>query len=71
MKEKYVRSVLKGITWRITGTVDTIVIAFVLTGKISHAMSSIGGVEVATKIVLYYLHERIWSKIKWIKEYEY
>lgn len=70
MKEKHVRSVVKGITWRITGTIDTILIAFILTGKISLAMS-IGGVEVITKIALYYLHERIWSKIKWGKKHEH
>mgnify|MGYP001611694777 CR=1 FL=1 len=69
MKEKHVRSALKGITWRITGTIDTIVIVYILTGKLNLAMS-IGGVEVITKIVLYYLHERIWFRIKWGKKHE-
>jgi uncharacterized membrane protein len=64
MKELHSRSVLKGVTWRITGTIDTIVIAFVLTGRLSLALS-IGSIEIVTKIVLYYFHERLWSRISW------
>jgi len=41
---------------------DTIVISFVITGRIKWAIS-IGGIELFTKIALYYLHERIWNKI--------
>ncbi len=45
---------------------DTIVIAFVLTGEIKTAVS-IGGIEIFTKMFLYFLHERIWNMIKWGK----
>lgn len=55
-------SLLKAISWRIVGTIDTIMISFILTGKISLAVS-IGGVEVITKMALYYLHERAWIKL--------
>ena len=57
-------SFIKGITWRIIGTLDTIFLAWLFTGKISQALT-IGGVELFTKILLFYLHERIWiySKI--------
>ncbi len=61
MKEKATRSLVKTISWRITGTVDTIVIAFFVTGNVSMALS-IGVVEVFTKLLLYYLHERAWNK---------
>lgn len=68
MKDSHSRSLIKGITWRITGTIDTIIIAFLITGKWNLALS-IGGIEVATKILLFYLHERIWDKIKWGKKF--
>lgn len=45
-----------------TGTMDTMVIAFIITGKIKWALS-IGFVELFTKLFLYYLHERIWNRV--------
>jgi uncharacterized membrane protein len=60
------RSVVKAITWRTLGTMDTIVIAYVLTGEIKTALS-IGGIEVFTKMMLYFFHERLWNMIKWGK----
>ena len=60
------RSIVKAITWRTLGTIDTIVIAYVLTGEIKTALS-IGGIEVFTKMILYFFHERIWNMIKWGK----
>lgn len=60
------RSIVKAITWRTLGTLDTIVIAYVLTGEIKTAVS-IGGIEVFTKMFLYFFHERIWNFIKWGK----
>ena len=60
------RSVVKAITWRTLGTLDTIVISYVLTGKIGTAVS-IGGIEIFTKMFLYFFHERLWNMIKWGK----
>lgn len=54
-------SVLKTLTWRIIGTIDTMVISYFLTGNLDIAMS-IGGIEVVSKMVLYYIHERAWLK---------
>ncbi len=45
-----------------TGTADTIIISYLVTGKIKMAVS-IGFVELFTKIFLYYVHERIWNRI--------
>ena len=56
------KSLLKTLSWRLVGTMDTIVIAWILTGEVSVAFS-IGSVEVFTKMVLYYFHERLWNKI--------
>lgn len=60
--DKPVKSIMKAVSWRIVGTIDTIVISYLITGKLTMAVS-IGGVEVFTKIVLYYLHERVWAHI--------
>lgn len=62
MTEKHSRSVVKAISWRATGTLDTILVSFIVTGKISLALS-IGFVELFTKIGLYYVHERVWNRI--------
>lgn len=53
-------SLVKSVSWRIVGTIDTMLIAYFVTGKIQMAVS-IGSVEVFTKIVLYYLHDRAWE----------
>ena len=52
------------IFFNITG--NSIVISYVLTGEITTAVS-IGGIEVFTKMFLYFGHERIWNMIKWGK----
>jgi len=61
------RSIVKAISWRIVGTLDTIIISWVITGEISMALS-IGLIEVVTKMILYFFHERIWNVIKWGKQ---
>ena len=57
----YKRHILKTISWRILGTLDTIILSWVITGSWKLGLS-IGGVEVITKMVLYFLHERAWYK---------
>lgn len=56
------RSVAKAISWRAVGTIDTMIISYLVTGKLKYALS-IGFVEWFTKIFLFYLHERAWHKI--------
>jgi len=58
------KSMVKAISWRIIGTIDTILISWLLTGTLSMALS-IGSIEVFSKFFLYYGHERIWNLIKW------
>jgi len=58
------RHMLKAVSWRVIGSVDTIVIAWLITGSIQVG-AAVGGVEIVTKTVLYYFHERVWYK--WIK----
>lgn len=61
--QKY-KTLLKGVSWRIFGSLDTFVIAVLITHNYSTAFS-IGFVEVFTKIGLFFIHERIWMKILW------
>jgi len=53
------RHILKTITWRIVGTLDTMILSWIITGSLKLGLT-IGGVEIITKMVLYYLHERAW-----------
>lgn len=62
MVERHYRSVVKAISWRATGTVDTIVISFLVTGHAKWALS-IGFIELFTKVALYYVHERVWNRL--------
>ncbi len=63
VKDKHWRSVVKGVSWRVTGTIDTIIISWFVTHKLTLAFT-IGFIEVFTKVALYYFHERVWDKIK-------
>jgi uncharacterized membrane protein len=55
------RHILKTVTWRMVGTIDTILLSWLITGNLETGVK-IGGVEVITKMVLYYFHERVWYK---------
>jgi uncharacterized membrane protein len=61
-EEKPYRSLVKAISWRATGTVDTILISWLITGHAKMAFS-IGFVELFTKVFLYYVHERVWNRL--------
>lgn len=56
------KSILKAFSWRMVGTIDTMVISYFVTHKLTMAIT-IGSIEVFSKIILYYLHERAWNKI--------
>ena len=58
------RTMVKTITWRITASLTTFLIAWMLTGDILVG-ASIGSIEAVSKIFLYYFHERIWTNISW------
>ena len=67
MRSTVKRHIAKTITWRVVGTLDTILLGWLLTGDISTGVS-IGAVEFATKMVLYFIHERIWFKVRVFRE---
>lgn len=56
------KSLLKAVSWRVIGTVDTMLISWWITGEWTLAMG-IAGVEVVSKMILYFIHERIWARI--------
>ncbi|GAA5221208.1 DUF2061 domain-containing protein [Membranihabitans marinus] len=60
VKESHARSFIKGVTWRIVGTLDTMLISYFVTGNWTFAFS-IASIEVITKLLLYYFHERAWQ----------
>jgi uncharacterized membrane protein len=62
MADKHYRSILKAVSWRLTGSVDTLIISYLITGKFTYAFA-ISGVELFTKVGLYYFHERVWEKL--------
>lgn len=58
------RSLVKTLTWRIIATTDTFILAWLFTSDEVIA-ASIAGLEVVTKLILYYVHERGWSSLEW------
>ncbi|WP_452230581.1 MULTISPECIES: DUF2061 domain-containing protein [unclassified Lacinutrix] len=65
----YKRHIAKTITWRFVGTIDTIILSWIISGDPFIGLQ-IGFAEVLTKMTLYYLHERVWFKINLSKEGE-
>lgn len=64
--EKPIRSVVKALSWRLIGTLDTLVVSYMFTGEMTIA-TSIASIDFITKMALYFFHERIWNTIKWGK----
>lgn len=64
--EKVKRSLAKTISWRIIGTLDTLILSWIIIGEASTA-AAIASVEFVSKMILYFFHERAWNNIKWGK----
>jgi sulfate adenylyltransferase large subunit len=56
------RSLAKALSWRAVGSLGTVVLAFAVTHDKGLA-AAIGGGEILTKIVTFYLHERVWARV--------
>ncbi|MGH6993033.1 MAG: DUF2061 domain-containing protein [Caulobacteraceae bacterium] len=66
------RSLLKAVTWRAVGSLDTFVVSFTIATILHHPLGraatlagSIASTETFTKIILYFIHERIWARVRW------
>jgi len=64
--EKPIRSIAKAVSWRVIGTLDTLLISYLLTGEVALA-ASIASIDFVTKMILYFFHERFWNSINWGK----
>ena len=60
--ESHIRTLIKSVSWRVLGTLTTMVVTFSITNSLSVA-TAVGVIELLAKVVLFYLHERIWIKI--------
>ena len=63
-REAHSRSLAKAISWRVLGSIDTFLLSWLFTANVK-AAGAIATTEVLTKMVLYYAHERTWSRIGW------
>lgn len=66
MSDSHKRTTAKTITWRIIASVTTMTLVYLFTGEWTLSLG-IGLVEVVSKMLFYYLHERAWSRIAWGK----
>lgn len=62
--ESATRSIVKTVTWRVTGSSATFLIAYIMTGNFAIA-GVIGVVQLISNSILYFIHERIWNNVKW------
>jgi len=61
-KDSAYRSLVKAISWRMVGTIDTFILSWIITGTITLA-TGIAFTEIMTKTALYWVHERIWNRL--------
>ena len=74
-KDSPQRSILKALSWRLVASGSTFIISFTIFtqatetafGEILGAVAIITGVDIIAKLILYYLHERLWTNIQWGK----
>jgi uncharacterized membrane protein len=67
--ESHLRSVAKGISYRIVGTLSTATLSFAVTGSTRTAMI-LGSAEVVVKLLLFWGHERVWARVPWGRKYK-
>ena len=65
--DKYKRSLAKTLTYRIISTIAIIALVFIFT-KDFVISGAIGGIDLIAKLIIYFLHERIWNKVPWGKK---
>jgi uncharacterized membrane protein len=64
LSDSYPRSLIKTVTWRITGSGATFLISWLISGSWTVA-GSIAMVQIVANTVLYYAHERAWNLVTW------
>ena len=66
-RETHTRSVAKAVSWRVMGTIATSALVFLFTHKFALSLA-VGGVEFVSKIGLFWLHERVWDRLRYGRE---
>jgi adenylylsulfate kinase len=66
-RESHTRSVMKALSWRVTGTVATTALVFFFTRRFALSLA-VGGLEFASKIVMFWAHERVWDRLRFGKQ---
>lgn len=64
MKDSRIRSVVKGLTWRVIATGTTMSLVYIGTGDLT-LMAHIGMADIVIKLIFYYGHERAWGRFAW------
>ncbi len=64
IKETQKRSICKAISWRLSGSIATVLVVYLFTRKISLSLG-VGAVEFIAKMFFYYIHERVWARVHW------
>lgn len=64
IRESHLRSLVKAISWRIWGTIISVIVSFMITHELDVALA-IGAIEFFSKILLFYTHERLWDFVPW------
>lgn len=58
------RSLMKTVSWRLTATVITTGVTYLLTGRADLALT-VGVADTVSKFVIYYIHERVWTRVRY------
>jgi len=66
-RETNIRSIAKGFSWRFFATSVTVVIVYIFFGRLDLAIAA-GIIETISKVILYYVHEKIWQRVQWGKK---
>jgi uncharacterized membrane protein len=64
MADTKTRSIIKTVSWRITGSSATFLIAWAIGGNLAVA-GTIAAIQIVANTVLYYVHERVWNIVAW------
>jgi adenylylsulfate kinase len=66
-RESHLRSIAKALSWRVAGSAATVLLVLVFTRRLSLSLA-VGGIEFVGKIVLFWLHERVWDRLPFGKQ---
>lgn len=66
-RESNIRTVAKGFSWRFFATSTTVVIVYIFFGRLDLAIAA-GIIETISKVALYYVHEKLWQRVRWGKK---